>query len=191
MENNDFVFSVVRAERPDIVLLYSTWRDYGDFLPNLTDLIAKLRLLRIPRIIIMGPPPRWGGGLPETVYAYYELDPLHRLIPMRTNFRLVGYEEQKQFRDRVEPMGTEYISAWDALCKRNECLTRVGESASDLTAFDSAHLTVAGASYLAEAIAPCLFPGRDGGAAPLFPDDIDPSLVCHRPSDRRPVEGAR
>ena len=179
MDNNDFIFSMLRDARPDIVLLYSAWAPaYGDFIPNLTDLIAKLRLMKIPRIIIMGPPPAWGGGLPEAVYAYFQLDPLHRLIPMRSSFRVSGYLYQQEFRNKVLRMDTEYISAWDALCDADKCLTRLGESAADLTSFDGAHLTVPGAIYLAQVIAPCLFPDRGSGQALLIPREINLSIVC-------------
>lgn len=46
--------------RPDIVLLYSAWSgvpSYDGFLPNLQDFVSKLRVLHIPRVIIMAPPP--------------------------------------------------------------------------------------------------------------------------------------
>ena len=184
MENNDYVFAVVRDTRPDIVLLYSTWESgYGDFIPNLMDLIAKLRLLKIPRIIVMGPPPAWTGGLPQAVYAYYQLNPLDRMIPTRSSFRVTGYLYQQQFRNRVRSLGVEYISAWDALCIGEECLTRVGDSVADLMAFDEAHLTVPGAIYLAKAIAPCLFPAPAKSLVFETSDRADLSIICHRPGD--------
>ncbi len=184
MENNDFVFSVLRDARPDIVLLYSTWESgYGDFMPNLAASVAKLRLLKIPRIIIMGPPPAWGGGLPQAVYAYYQLSPLHRMIPTRSSFRVSGYLYQQEFRNKILSLGTEYISAWDALCNGEECLTRLGNSAAELTAFDEAHLTVPGAINLAKTIAPCLFPEQEGRSDLMASNGTERSRVCYQPND--------
>ena len=56
MDNNDLVFSVLSKSHPGMVLLYSAW-NYGDIYPKLEDLLAKLRALKIPRIVIVGPPP--------------------------------------------------------------------------------------------------------------------------------------
>jgi peptidoglycan/LPS O-acetylase OafA/YrhL len=180
VENNDFVFSVLQGARPDIVLLYSSWSwGYGNMLPSLADLVRKLRLLNIPRIVIMGPPPAWTGGLPKAAYDYYTHDPLHRMIPARSSSGLdTWYAWQQHFREQVVPLGTEYISAWDALCNGKECLTRLG---ADLISFDEAHLTIPGSIYLAQAIAPCLFPDRDGHA-PMASGSRDQSVVCHRPN---------
>lgn len=180
--NDDASFSALSQAHPDIVLLYSVW-NYGNVMPNLTDLVAKLHALNIPRIVIMGPPPIWQGGLPKAAYDYYIQDPLHRMLPVRSSFRVdkSWYEYQQQFRNQALPLGTEYISTWDALCNGDECLTRLGDEAKDLMVFDHMHLTVPGAIYLANAIAPCLFPDRDaqmqGGKVSA---GVNEALVCPR-----------
>src|SRR3984957_11570059 len=88
-DNSDYVFSVLQEVRPDIVLLYSAWSGvpfYDGFLPNLQDLVSKLRLLHIPRVIIMGSPPVSNDGLPKAAYDYFWRE--HRIIPQLSNFRL-------------------------------------------------------------------------------------------------------
>ena len=55
-------------------------------------------------------------------------------------------------RARLEPLGAEFISASDALCNAQGCLTRTGNAAADLTASDQVHLTEKGSVYLIESI---------------------------------------
>jgi peptidoglycan/LPS O-acetylase OafA/YrhL len=185
--NNDAVLAVLAEARPDVVLLHSIWA-YANVLPGLKDLIEKLRLLKIPRIVVMGPPASWSDGLPNAAFRYYMVhnylrDPARQMIPARSNFGVdeTQYAYQQRFRDEVESWGVEYISAWDALCKDDECVTRLGDSAADLIAFDNAHLTLAGSTYLAQAIAPCLFPDRADRSAVPAPDGVDRSRVCGPP----------
>jgi peptidoglycan/LPS O-acetylase OafA/YrhL len=168
VDNNEHVFAVLSDVRPDIVLLDSYWsRKSGDVFQGLADLLDKLRLLKIPRVVVMGPPPDWVGGLPNAVYAYYGWYSFHQMIPARSNFRVseAQYAAARQFRQWAALQGVEYISTWDALCDGDACLTRVGDGAAALIALPRGHLTVAGSIYLAQAMAPCLFPVHGGSAA--------------------------
>ena len=54
--------------------------------------------------------------------------------------------------------GVEYISAWDVFCNQDGCLTRVGNDRRNLTAWDDAHLSVAGSNFLVDSIKSRLFP---------------------------------
>lgn len=112
---------------------------YDGFLPNLQDFVSKLRVLHIPRVIIMGPPPVWTDGLPKAAYDYLWRE--HRIIPQQSNFRLNASFRTfvQNFHEQVLPLGTEYISAWNALCRGSDCITGVGRDVADLMAFDQAH----------------------------------------------------
>jgi peptidoglycan/LPS O-acetylase OafA/YrhL len=181
-EYNDFAFSVLSSAHPDIVLLHSTWSpNYGDFMPGLRVLVEKLRALNVPRIIIMGLPPTWEGGLPNAAYRYYMST--REMIPARSDFHVSDavHRYEERFRQQIMPLGTEYISAWDALCDADKCVTRVGDDAADLVAFDGSHLTVAGSILMAKTIAPCLFSEAPADLAqPETP--VQRSAVCARPS---------
>lgn len=156
--SNDFVLSVIRSMKPDIVLLYSIWSSYPGFSADRLDAtIAALRAARVKRIVLMGPPPMWLGGLPQTVYQYYAA---HRLndpvIPERSRFHLAAGVSQldQVLRAKAMSLGIEYISAWNIMCNQDGCLTRAGES---LTTEDYGHLSTAGATFLAERLLPRLF----------------------------------
>lgn len=159
VEDNAVAFAKLSETHPDVVLLYSAW-DFGDIYPRLDDLISKLRALKIPRIIVMGPPPEWLGGLTKAAYDYYKADPLHQMIPTYSDFRLaqVWNRYQAAFSEHARRMPVEYISTWDVLCKEGKCRTWVDFPGGNLTAFDSVHLTTAGSHFVADAIVPCLFP---------------------------------
>jgi hypothetical protein len=181
-ENNEYVLSVLAQAHPDTLVLQSNWAFYG-ILPTLRNLIAKLRAMGIARIVIIGPPATWRGGLPGVVVRYYMLhfylhNPTLQLIPARSSFGVeeVQYERQREFREAVPSFGTEYISAWDAFCNGMECLTRLGGNTSDLIVFDGYHLTLAGSNYLARAIVRCLLPQPAARAA--FPEGADKSRIC-------------
>jgi hypothetical protein len=49
-------------------------------------------------------------------------------------------------------VGAEYISAWDAMCDKDGCLTRLGEQPEDVVASDQHHLTERGSKFLIETI---------------------------------------
>ena len=69
-------------------------------------------------------------------------------------------------RARLEPLGAEFISASDALCNAQGCLTRIGDAAADLTASDQVHLTEKGSVYLIEAIIDRVLGGEASAEAP-------------------------
>jgi hypothetical protein len=158
VQDTELTFSALRQAQPDLVLLDALWAwwDSEDFMRRLSQQVAMLNGLKVPRIIIVGPIPAWVGGLPRALVDYHKMH--HELIPARSSFRVIPewFDFQKRFRRQVQKFA-EYISLWDLLCDEMECLTRVGERADDLIAFDEAHLTLRGSRYVAEAIAPCLF----------------------------------
>jgi peptidoglycan/LPS O-acetylase OafA/YrhL len=178
--NNEHVLAVLADARPDVVLLHSNWA-HADALPGLRELIDKLRRLGVPRILVMGPPAAWTHGLPNAAYRYYMLHS-RQMIPPRSDFGVdrAEYAYQRRFREQTQSLDVEYISAWDVLCHDLECLTRVGDGAGDLVAFDRTHLTVPGSDYVARAIAPCLFPKHiKQSIAPT-----DRTAVCGSPTPR-------
>jgi hypothetical protein len=55
-------------------------------------------------------------------------------------------------RDRFVPFGAEFVSAWDAMCNTDGCLTRIGATAGDISASDQVHLTEKGSVFLVQSI---------------------------------------
>jgi hypothetical protein len=55
-------------------------------------------------------------------------------------------------RQKLEPLGAEFISAWDVLCDTRGCLTRTGPAASDLAYSDNVHIRETASVLLVAAV---------------------------------------
>jgi peptidoglycan/LPS O-acetylase OafA/YrhL len=143
---NDKVFALIRAIKPDVVILHGTWEKHLD---NVAQTVAGLKKETTARVVVLGGVPWWRRGLPSEVMRYFML---HRaLIPEHSPANpSTAYDAV--MRVRLEPLGAEFISASDVLCNAQGCLTRIGDAAADLTASDQVHLTEKGSVYLIEAI---------------------------------------
>jgi len=132
---NDTVLSRVRDIKPDIVLLHGIWEKH---LEHVAETVAASKQ-QGTRVVVLGPVPAWRRGLPNEVMRYFML--YHRLIPPRWNGAVSSNRYDAEMRAALLPAGAEFISAWEALCSADGCLTRAGDSAGDITASDQVHLT--------------------------------------------------
>jgi hypothetical protein len=151
---NDKVLALARQIRPDIVLLHSTWDRYLD---GVTETVAALKQQTNVRIVVLGSVPWWKRGLPNEVLRYFMLQ--HRLIPERST-RAEPDGSGAVLRERVVPRGAEFISVWDVMCDMDGCLTRIGDSANDISASDQVHLTEKGSVFLVQSIIDKVLGGR-------------------------------
>jgi peptidoglycan/LPS O-acetylase OafA/YrhL len=143
---NDKVLSLARELKPDIVLLHSTWDRYLD---GVAATVAALKQATNARIVVLGSVPWWKRGLPNEVLRHFML--YHRLIPERSA-RAQADASGAKLRDKVVPSGAEFISVWDLMCNAGGCLTRIGDTAGDITATDQVHLTEKGSVFLVQSI---------------------------------------
>ena len=60
--------------------------------------------------------------------------------------------ENAELRAALAKTGVTFISAGEVLCNEEGCLTRVGDTASDITASDDAHLTEKASIFLVQKI---------------------------------------
>jgi peptidoglycan/LPS O-acetylase OafA/YrhL len=144
---NDKVLALARQIRPDIVLLHGGSDKYLD---HVGETVTALKQQAGARVVVLGPVPAWKRGLPNEVLRYYLLH--HRLIPQRTVQGVASNWFDATVRAALVPRGAEFISAWEAMCNAEGCLTRVGDKASDMTASDQVHLTEKGSVFLVESI---------------------------------------
>jgi peptidoglycan/LPS O-acetylase OafA/YrhL len=154
---NDKVLSLVRDIRPDIVLLHGTWEKHLD---HVAETVVALKTLTTARVVVLGGVPAWRRGLPSEVLHYFMLH--RRLIPVRSNVAAQSYAYDAVMRAKLVPLGAEFISASDALCDEDGCVTRIGDSAGDISTSDQVHLTEKGSEYLVNAVIDRLL----GGPAP-------------------------
>jgi hypothetical protein len=101
--------------------------------------------------VVLGPVPFWRRGLRNEVVRYYMLH--QTLVPARLAGAAAsdtGYDEV--MRQKLSPLGAEFISAREVLCNAEGCLTRLGEAATDIVVSDQVHLTEKGSEFLVGAI---------------------------------------
>jgi hypothetical protein len=155
-EINLEVLKHVEQLRPDTVLLAADWNRYD--LRTLDETVVLLRRFGIRRIVLLGSVPRWRRILPQLLLTYCTRDIFHR-IPERTTFGLLNANSdvERALNEQANGLDVAYVSARDALCNQDGCLTRVGDDAANLTTLDFAHLTEAGSWFLVNQISTQLF----------------------------------
>lgn len=151
---NDKILSIARNLQPDIVLLHSTWDGYLD---GVAETVSALKQQTKARIIVLGSVPWWKRGLPNEVLRYFMLH--HRLIPERSD-RAAADSSGARLREKLVPLGAEFISVWDTMCNADGCLTRIGDTARDITASDQVHLTEKGSVFLVQSIIGAVLHGQ-------------------------------
>ena len=144
---NDAVFELIKAEKPNKIVLAAVWGSYD--WKKIEKTIAQLRKIGITDIDLIGPVPRWHDTLSKQLYLYYKTDPLHR-IPERMKFGLDPgfFELDSVLSDFAHRLKVNYISPSKILCNDDGCITRTGETRDTLTAFDAAHLSENGSRLL-------------------------------------------
>ena len=147
LKRNQRTVTLIGANSPDVVLLHANWNE-SYTAEALTPTIEALRAHNVRRIIILGPVPVWGGGLPAVVSTYFRRS--GAVIPERTWQYLDTASNDDKMRKIALSLGLDYISARDALCNSRGCATRVGNS---LVARDTIHLTQTGSTLLLKSIA--------------------------------------
>ena len=156
---NDKVLGIAREIRPEIVLLHSTWDRYLD---GVAETVTALKKQTNARVVVLGSVPWWKRGLPNEVLRHFMLH--QRLIPERSGRAEVD-RSGSALREKLVPLGAEFISVWDTMCNAEGCLTRIGDAAGDITASDQVHFTEKGSVFLVQSIIDQLLGGRTARSA--------------------------
>jgi peptidoglycan/LPS O-acetylase OafA/YrhL len=147
---NDEVLGIVGRAYPDVVVLHGRGSTRPEDIAGLKKTVLALRGLSIPHIVVLGPVPVWKRGLPNEVLRYFVMH--HALIPVRFSQRVYQTWNDAQMRSTLMGDGAEYISAWDAMCDKDGCLTRLGKKPEDIVASDQHHLTESGSTFIIQSI---------------------------------------
>jgi len=151
-----YVRAAIEHLRPATVVLSAQWAGYTDLSP-LAQTVDFIRSTGAPRIVIVGPVPQWTQPLPRVLLGAFARDPLHR-IPSRTSIGSLRFiDVDRQLRELAGRLGVAYLSVLETMCNDAGCLTRGGERADALTAWDDSHLTTVGSDLVMDAAAPLLF----------------------------------
>lgn len=144
---NDNNIQEIKNTLPDVVVLSAFWPNYD--LRKLDATINKISTAGIKKILIIGPSPHWNDGLPKQLANLYknksnQLFPERIISGLNKNFILLDEE----LKTKLLKYSVQYISTKDIFCNSEGCLTRIGNTDYDLTAWDYGHLTKSGSIYL-------------------------------------------
>ena len=143
-----FVEKPIRFGRPSSLLLHGTWERHLD---NVAETVAALKRQTRARVVVLGPLPFWRRSVPNEVMRYYMLH--HTLVPPRLDgVARSDSQYDNRMREKLVPLGAEFISAREVMCNAEGCLIRVGDGAADIIISDQAHLTEKGSAFLIDAI---------------------------------------
>jgi peptidoglycan/LPS O-acetylase OafA/YrhL len=155
-EVNDEIYRRVSEQAPDLIILSADWASYD--WPRLERMkwsplagtVERLKRSGVKRVEIVGPFPHWRDGLPRCLFRFFTHDSVLHRIPERMNLGLEDMSGLDRALARFSASaGVEYISPLGVFCDPDGCLTRIGADLESLTAWDEAHLTVAGSAYFA------------------------------------------
>ena len=152
----------IRATQPNIVVMHAQW-DYDAYdLALLPETLRRLKETGVGNIVIIGPTPRWKGGLLRSIYRCWKPQAGSSAFPI---YSRCGLDEKTRQVDAAvraiaQRLGVRFVSAYDALCNDRGCLTYTEDAQGKkyLETYDYGHLSEAAARYLVDKLWEQLFP---------------------------------
>jgi hypothetical protein len=152
---NDKALAVIEGVKPDIVVLEGIWATAFE---DIGHTVAKLKALRVPKVVVLGRPPVWNLDLPTAFLKFYLLH--GETMPVRQDRSRVDSDwTDNKIKEQVEAAGGIFISIYAAICNQETCLTRAGASSPHIIASDRLHLTEAGSIFVVNKLAKDVFAG--------------------------------
>ena len=144
---NDKVLALARELKPDVVLLHSTW---GGSLDGVAETVKTLKQQTSARIIVLGAVPMVEARTTERGSALFHAAPWSDSGADPIAPRPISSDAR--LREKLVPLGAEFISVRDTMCNSDGCLARIGDTAKDLSANDQVHLTEKASIFLIQSI---------------------------------------
>ncbi|WP_061222774.1 acyltransferase family protein [Leptospira weilii] len=150
---------------PSLIVLSAYWPAYffprevtfAKDLSRFKESIISLKRNGAANLVLIGPLPEWYGGLPNVLIKRIVFDKKSdipkRIVPQKFD-KVV--ELDGEFKRLAKELDIIYISPIDYLCNLEGCITRIGDKADSLVAFDHGHLTQIGAEFFTRQIFPKL-----------------------------------
>jgi peptidoglycan/LPS O-acetylase OafA/YrhL len=166
---NDYALSVVRTEKPDVVLLHAKWESDTYDLSKLDLTVRQIRDAGIKEIVLLGPVPRWNGTMLRSVFRCWRPTTPTEAFPSFSTCGLDPHVTQvdASLPETARRLNITYLSAYAVLCDARGCLTHVSDGSGQLITYDSGHLSTSAARFLAGAIVTDLFENRLSTRPPL------------------------
>lgn len=156
-----FVMREIRSAPPEHVLLAGRWASGDETRLALT--VATLRQMGVPRVSVLGPVPRWRGGLPGWLVDSIPRDAAQQgaMVRLPTELPLPYADAQARLNARLQQSlqgsGANYVDMLPLLCPHwPKCLASEDATVAGVMAWDADHLTRRGSEFLAVRLSPLL-----------------------------------
>lgn len=141
------VLDEIRHQPPTRVLLSARWTEADA--DRLGPLLQTLRKLGVAELVVLGPTPRWRGGLPGWL-----LQAGGDAKRLATELELPQYRLQATLAARLQAVtiahGAQFVDMLAPSCPRApRCLSSIDGRKATLLSWDEGHLTEAGSRWLA------------------------------------------
>jgi peptidoglycan/LPS O-acetylase OafA/YrhL len=149
MQGNATALQKIAELRPKKIILFAAWLGYRSH--GLSDASIAVTLTELKKIcedvVVIGPAPVWAPNLPTQVYNSWNSN---RRLPDRLPRDSKSHRDfDRTLAQLSDKAHVRFVSAFDALCNDEGCLTHTSTSRSELLTWDYGHLTAEGARFLA------------------------------------------
>ncbi|MBJ2221066.1 acyltransferase family protein [Pseudomonas sp. MF7453] len=143
--SNTVALEVIHKVAPQILVIAQIGGH--DMFNNLAALVERAKGYGVKHVIVVGPVPRYNTALHQMVIRKYWFN-----TPKRVNENFAGdiFPTDTWLKKRASTAGFEYVSALDAFCNSEGCMTYVGDDRkTGLVTFDVGHLTSKASEFFA------------------------------------------
>lgn len=141
-EINDHNISLIRQTKPEIVMLEAAWYWSEYDWRKVSETIAELKKIGTPKIVLIGPVPKWKDRVPNVIISYYrnhkEIPPIHTAFEIDIN-------EISKIDQQLENFAHEqkitYVSIFKILCNHAGCMPYIGNDIRNVSSLDHGHLS--------------------------------------------------
>ncbi len=144
-KSNHFALSVIKKEKPDIVLLAQY---KGHYIEHLRRIVGELKKIGIKRVLVVGPDPAWVPDLNQLIAESWHNTPKR----MKAGLYTYVLDEERNMKAALKPIEDfEYVSLLDLFCNKEGCLTYLNNDKWEgITTFDNGHLSKVASVYVAK-----------------------------------------
>jgi hypothetical protein len=153
-KSNALITDEILRQKPRRVVLFGywlgtipNWQVDSKLVEPLRHTLQKLRS-DIDDVVLVGPTPTFPPSLPAVVFKFWSD---FGMLPDRLKVSPENYHATDEvLRSIAKAEGVRFVSAYDALCNTDGCVTHTPASRSELLMWDSAHMTLEGAAYVVQ-----------------------------------------
>jgi len=152
------VIEQIAKSKPAMVIMFGLWPSWtaeqwavADQAPAsaMASTLDAVHAAGVPRVIVVGPAPRWRKALPLLLYDEWEGDQVVKERLIRGGDTEVPIIDGR-VRAIAKAHNAEYVSLVDLMCNADGCLTSLPGEPGKLMTWDYGHFTTDGARWVTD-----------------------------------------